>query len=42
MKRPDRDRLIAQLYALNFGSCQAKAVDAVESLTYDLIVSGVE
>ena len=37
-KRPERDGLLAQLYALNLDRCQTQALGAVERLTYDLIV----
>jgi hypothetical protein len=37
-KRPERDQILAQLYALNFDRCQTKAIESIESLTFDLIV----
>jgi hypothetical protein len=37
-KRPERDQILAQVYALNFDRCQTKAVESIESLTFDLIV----
>ena len=37
-KRPERDQILAQLYALKFARCQTKAIESIESLTFDLIV----
>jgi hypothetical protein len=37
-KRPERDQILAQLYTLDLDRCKTKAVEAVELLTYDLIV----
>ena len=37
-KRPERDQILAQLYALNFARCQTKAIESIESLTFDIIV----
>lgn len=35
--RPERDRLISQIFALRLDRCRPKALDAVELLIYDLI-----
>jgi hypothetical protein len=40
--RPERDRLISQIFALRLDRCRPKALDAVELLIYDLITDDTE
>jgi hypothetical protein len=40
--RPDRDRLISQIFALRLDRCRPKALDAIELLIYDLIANDTE
>lgn len=40
--RPERDRVISQIFTLNLDRCRPKALDAVELLIYDMIASGTE
>jgi len=40
--RPERDPLIALLYSLNLDRCRTRALEAVEGLTYDLVVNDAD
>ena len=40
--RPERDRVISQIFALRLDRCRPKALDAVELLIYDLITGDAE
>ena len=40
--RPERDRVISQVFALRLDRCRPKALDAVELLIYGLITDDTE
>ena len=40
--RPERDQVISQIFALNLDRCRPKAIEAIELLTYDLIVNATQ
>jgi len=40
--RPERDRIISQIFALRLDRCRPKALDGVELLIYDLITGETE
>jgi hypothetical protein len=40
--RPERGRVISQLYALRLDRCRPRALDAIELLIYDLVVTVTE
>ena len=40
--RPERNRVISQIFALRLDRCRPQALDAVELLIYDLITDETE